>query len=92
MPQNTKSISRLDSNKDRRQKQASEAPQQLSLFRPSDNTALSPLSDKKPQIKSIPGISIKEKNRYRIILGGKVLGDKLSLEEALAAAGMGGAK
>ena len=42
----------------------------------------------KPQIKSIPGIGAKEKHRYRVILGGRILGDKLSLEQALAAAGL----
>ena len=46
----------------------------------------------KPQIKSIPAISPREKHRYRVVLDGVILGDKLSLEEALAAAGMGGAK
>jgi hypothetical protein len=30
----------------------------------------------KPQISSIPGISPKEPHRYRVVLGGQVLGDR----------------
>ena len=63
--------------------------EQLSLF-PSSNTALSLLSDEKPQIKSIPGAPIKEKFRYRVALGGEILGDKLSLEQAAELAGLEG--
>lgn len=37
----------------------------------------------KPQIASIPGISIREKNRYRIVIGDVILDDYLSLEQAL---------
>ncbi len=37
----------------------------------------------KPQIASIPGISPKESHRYRVVLGGEVLGDYLSIDEAL---------
>lgn len=49
--------------------------QQLELF---------PLSGKrqKPQILSIPGASPKERNRYRVLLGEKVLGDRLTAQEA----------
>ncbi len=36
----------------------------------------------KPQILSIPGISPKER-RYRVVLGDRILGDRLSLDEAL---------
>jgi hypothetical protein len=37
----------------------------------------------KPQIASIPGISPKERDRYRVVLGSKILGDHLSIDEAL---------
>jgi hypothetical protein len=43
----------------------------------------------KPQIVSIPGISPKERHRYRVLLGDKVLGDFLSLDEAIALANGG---
>jgi hypothetical protein len=45
----------------------------------------------KPQILSIPGISPKELHRYRVILGSEVLGDRLTMDEALLLA-KGGAK
>jgi hypothetical protein len=38
---------------------------------------------RKPQISSVPGISPKERNRYRVTLGNQVLGDRLTLDEAL---------
>lgn len=37
----------------------------------------------KPQISCIPGISPKEQNRYRVSLDNKILGDRLSLQQAL---------
>ena len=37
----------------------------------------------KPQISCVPGVSVKERCRDRVILGGEILGDKLSLNEAL---------
>jgi len=37
----------------------------------------------KPQISSIPGIFPKERNRYRVMIGGQALGDRLSIDEAL---------
>jgi hypothetical protein len=45
----------------------------------------------KPQIVSIPGISPKEPHRYRVTLGGQLLGDRLTMDEALLLA-KGGAK
>ena len=42
----------------------------------------------KPQIISIPGAPIKEKYRYRVTLGGEILGDRLSLEQAAELAGL----
>jgi hypothetical protein len=44
----------------------------------------------KPQIVSIPGISPKERNRYRVTLGDQVLGEKLSINEAVEMAKRGG--
>jgi len=38
----------------------------------------------KPQISSIPGISPKQRDRYRVVLGDQVLGDRLTLDEAIA--------
>jgi len=37
----------------------------------------------KPQISSISGISPKEPHRYRVMLGGEILGERLTLDEAL---------
>jgi len=43
---------------------------------------------RKAQIISIPGIAAKEKFRYRVVLDGRILGDRLSLEQALEKAGL----
>ena len=43
---------------------------------------------RKPQIISILGIAAKEKYRWRVVLRGRVLVDRLSLEEALEKAGL----
>jgi hypothetical protein len=40
----------------------------------------------KPQIVSIPGVSPKDRFRYRVILGNQILGTKLTLDEALKVA------
>ncbi|HEY9892131.1 MAG TPA: hypothetical protein V6D37_10065 [Candidatus Sericytochromatia bacterium] len=40
----------------------------------------------KPQIESIPGISPKQRDRYRVVLRGEILGDRLTLDEAIALA------
>jgi hypothetical protein len=37
----------------------------------------------KPQIVSTPGVCLKERCRYRVVLGTEVLGDRLTLDEAL---------
>jgi hypothetical protein len=37
----------------------------------------------KPQISSIPGISPRERDRYRVVMGDRILGDRLTLDEAL---------
>lgn len=41
---------------------------------------------KKPQISSIPGIAPKERCRYRVTLGDQILGDFLTIDEAIALA------
>lgn len=38
---------------------------------------------RKPQISSIPGTSPKQRDRYRVVLGGEILGEKLTIDEAL---------
>ena len=40
----------------------------------------------KRQITSIPGISPKERHRYRVLMGDRILGDRLTLDEAIALA------
>jgi hypothetical protein len=45
----------------------------------------------KPQICSIPGVSPKQRDRYRVVLGDRILGDFLTLDEALLLT-KGGAK
>lgn len=44
----------------------------------------------KPQIVSIPGASPKQRDRYRVVLGERILADKLTLDEALKVAKRGG--
>jgi hypothetical protein len=43
-------------------------------------------NQQKPQIVSIPGISPKQRDRYRVMRGDQVLGDRLTLDEAIALA------
>ena len=38
----------------------------------------------KPQILSSPGVSPKQRHRYRVVLGSEILGDFLTLDEAIA--------
>lgn len=40
----------------------------------------------KPQIASIPGVSLKDRNRYRVVLKGEILGDRLTIDQAIALA------
>lgn len=42
-----------------------------------------PQKRRKPQISSIPGVSARERDRYRVMVGGRILGDHLSAPEAL---------
>jgi hypothetical protein len=60
-------------------------PEQLSLqlVAPQKPASQSELFSRKPQISSIPGISPRERNRYRVTLGDEVIGDRLDLDEAL---------
>jgi hypothetical protein len=44
---------------------------------------------KKAQISSISGISPRERNRYRVLLGDRILGDRLTIDEALKLAKRG---
>jgi hypothetical protein len=44
----------------------------------------------KPQISSIPNISPKERNRYRVSLGTQILGTHLTIDEALKLVKRGG--
>ena len=53
--------------------------QQLELF----------TSPQKPQISSIPGVSPKIRNRYRVTVGERILASNLTISEALEIAGGG---
>ena len=57
---------------------------QLDLFNHTGNL-------RKPQICSVPGVCPKQRNRYRVLMGDRILGDRLTLDEALLLA-KGGAK
>ncbi len=56
-----------------------ERSQQLELFAAPEAR----LFHQKPQIVSIPGISPKVRNRYKVMLGREVLGTELDLDAAL---------
>jgi hypothetical protein len=45
-----------------------------------------PTKRHKAQIVSIPGVSPKERNRYRVIFGDEILGDQLTIAQAIALA------
>jgi hypothetical protein len=49
----------------------------------SHQLALSLELRQKPQISSIPGVSPKQRDRYRVVMGDRILGDRLTLDEAL---------
>jgi hypothetical protein len=51
-----------------------------------DTKAKKHLFPSKPQISSTPGASPKQRDRYRVLLGEQVLGDNLTLDEALSIA------
>jgi len=40
----------------------------------------------KPQILSIPGVFPKQRDRYGVVLGDRILGDRLTLDEAITLA------
>jgi hypothetical protein len=52
----------------------------------------SPQNSQKPQIVSVPGISPKERNRYRVVVGTEILADGLTADEAFELTGKGGAR
>ena len=62
--------------------------QQLSLVLDvPQKPAVIPLKKRqKPQISGIPGISPKDRHRYRVIIGNEILGDRLNVDEAIALA------
>lgn len=43
----------------------------------------------RPQITSVPGVSVRERNRYRVMLGDTILGDFLTIEQAVTLAKRG---
>jgi hypothetical protein len=60
---------------------------QLTLWEsPQKPAAETKLFSEKPQIVSIPGVPPKEQHRYRVTLGNQILGDRLTLDQALALA------
>jgi hypothetical protein len=65
----------------------SRKPKQLNLWEsPQIPVPEAQLFRHKPQIVSIPGIPLKERHRYRVTSGDEVLGDFLTLDEAIALA------
>ena len=58
---------------------------QLELFNPMGNRYT-------PQISSIPGISPKQRDRYQVVFRDQVLGNHLTLDEAIALVKRRGAK
>lgn len=58
-------------------------PKQLEFFNLAGNL-------QKPQIASIPGTSPKQRDRYRVVLGGQILGERLTIDQAIALAKRGG--
>jgi hypothetical protein len=65
----------------------SEKSKQVNLWKsPQSPVPEAGLFRQKPQIVSISGISLKELHRYQVVLRGEVLGDRLTLDEAIALA------
>jgi hypothetical protein len=48
-----------------------------------------PKKRRKPQISSVPGVSVKDPFRYRVMVGDRILGEYLAIDEALQLAGGG---
>lgn len=44
---------------------------------------LPPCKSQKPQIVSVSGLSPKERDRYRVVIGSEILGDRLTLDQAI---------
>lgn len=64
------------------QRRVKDTSKQLTIWK-SPQSPEARLFRHKPQIVSILGICPKEKNRYRVVLGGELLGERLTLDEAL---------
>lgn len=64
---------------------------QLSLWEsPQQNPEnFAPKKRQKPQISSVPGTSPKQRDRYRVVCRDQILGDRLSIEQALELAKTG---
>jgi hypothetical protein len=45
---------------------------------------LFPLQVKKPQVSSIPGVSPKERRRYQVKIGDRIIASHLDIDDALA--------
>jgi hypothetical protein len=65
---------------------ATQAKQSHQLCLPLESLEIHATKPHKPQISSIPGISPKERDRYRVVLGREILGERLTLDEAIALA------
>ena len=83
----------VEGREERNASRSSQKPKQLNIWESPQSTAPESrlFRHNKPQIVSIPGISPKEQHRYRVKAGDEVLGDRLTLDEALRLA-EGGAK
>jgi hypothetical protein len=65
-------------------------PQAKQLSLPLEPLESPQFKPQKSQISSIPGVSPKQRNRYRVMQGSRILGDRLSIDEALNLAKRGG--
>jgi hypothetical protein len=70
-------------------KRSPQEHRQLALFDSQQVESVLPLKRQKPQISSTPNIPPRERNRYRVTLEGQIIGDKLTLDEAVALANGG---
>jgi hypothetical protein len=65
---------------------------QLGLFDPQDADLLPQVKSQKPQVSRTPGTSPKELFRYRVTFQGQILGDHLSIDQAIELAKRGGCR
>jgi hypothetical protein len=75
----------VEGREKRNASRSSQKPKQLNIWESPQSTApeASLFHRNRPQIVSIPGVSPKEQHRYRVKAGDEVLGDRLTLDEAL---------